>query len=399
LEALASLSSLIAAKARLGKFTCLKFHTADLALVHRRIGELVRGQVHKILASRVGRLSPQQVSVELESVRQAHSVILAKIASHAIPPGIRRALAEYVECLAAWSQGARLDELGERWNSPRGRPAGLDLALLLQKERVGCQTGAYRLTDGSAILWHTEEDVEPEPGGRFDRLRLVSFPILEAGRLIEINAFLYPDLLPGPTFSWRSDHYLQAVDSLPLKPCAQGPALLANVAAWVTLRLGGAFDLPTVIEALGPYWDGYALNYAWVKPGQVRAGTVEFAGDAVLSDVLGDRPGDFLFQVNLCSGKSTRLAAYELTTPQRRAPLEARLKRTEQALREREPGASSMQNFFNLLCSRSGGEYAYANMDVKAYLIGQISPGAMEIWLGPGPALEEDLPNLLRVHA
>jgi hypothetical protein len=110
---------------------------------------------------------------------------------------------------------------------------------------------------------------------------------------------------------------------------------------------------------------------------------------------LGDRPGDSLFQVNLCSRKATHPAAYEQITPQRRAPLEARQARAARTLQAFTPGSRPLQDFYNLLCSRSGGEYACANADVKATLVGQVAPGSLEIWSGAGPALEGDQPDLI----
>jgi hypothetical protein len=48
----------------------------------------------------------------------------------------------------------------------------IDLAMFLQNDCTGCQTGMYRAQDGSVVLWHTEEDVEDEPGSGFDLLRI-----------------------------------------------------------------------------------------------------------------------------------------------------------------------------------------------------------------------------------
>ncbi len=282
---------------------------------------------------------------------------------------------------------------------PSKAPSALDLALILQKERSGCQTGVYRLPNGSVVLWHTEEDVEAEPGCRFDRLRMVSFPIQEEDRTVEITAFLYPDLLPGPTFGWHSDGYFQAVDTLFLKSHHREGALLANIATWVTLRLGGKMDASSVIVMLAPFWDGYTLTCAWSEAGQVRAQTVEFAGQKMVSTALAEEAGDFLFQVNLFSERAAGLACiYEQISAARRKPFDERIIRTGQALRELKTDNQPLRCFFSLLCSRSGGEYAYSNVDVKAYFAGCLSPGGLEAWTGAGPALESDLPDLVRIH-
>jgi hypothetical protein len=270
--------------------------------------------------------------------------------------------------------------------------SAVELALFLQNDNVGCQTGVYRDKAGAVILWHTEEDVEVEPGSRFDKLRLATFQIGEDDS--EINAFIYPDLLPGPAYGWRNDGFLQAVDSLPLKPAA-GAYVLANIAAWITLRLGKALDPEAVIAALGPFFDGYALTTVRLKDEQIQATKIEFAGDRRLVAILDPYPGSYLFQVNIFSEAKAAVAlAYEDTDRESRSGLEQRLTRTTRALKSLHLAENAPACLSRLLASRLGGDYAYANEDVKSYFLGKLSHSGMEIQFGPGPALKEDRPSL-----
>ncbi len=58
-----------------------------------------------------------------------------------------------------------------------GPLAPYELALVLQHDNVGCQTGMYRYASGGVQLWHTEEDVDRKSGSRFDQLRVARFQI------------------------------------------------------------------------------------------------------------------------------------------------------------------------------------------------------------------------------
>jgi hypothetical protein len=241
------------------------------------------------------------------------------------------------------------------------------------------------------LLWHTEEDVH-EAGSRFDKLRVATFRVDEQHQM---SAFIYPDLLPGPAYCWRSDHFIQAVDSLPLRP-APGAFMLANIATWVTLRLGQAVRPEVVIAALAPFVDGYALTVVQEKEGEISASKIEFAGDQFLVSPLGHEPGSFLFQVNLCSNKEAALAAaYDAVEADHRQTLESRITRTARAIGKFKPRGQASLHFFRLLASRLGGDYAYANEDVKSYFIGRISRSGLEIQLEAGPALKEDRPKLI----
>jgi hypothetical protein len=266
------------------------------------------------------------------------------------------------------------------------------LALFLQNDNLGCQTGVYRENEGAVILWHTEEDVQ-EGESRFDKPRIATFQAGDGGQM---SAFVYPDLLPGPAYCWRHDGFIQAVDSLPLKP-APGAYVLANIATWVTLRLGKAVAPEVVIQALAPFVDGYALTVVQEKGGEVQASKIEFAGDQYLLSPLENEPGCFLFQVNLFSDKRAAVAVtYEDIPFNHRQRLEGRITRTARALRRFKPSNNTAAYFFRLMASRLGNDYAYANEDVKSCFMGRISPTDMEVRIGSGPALKGDQFEVVR---
>ena len=404
---LTHITNLKAVKTRLGKLIFLDFSGSDLAQAHQELGAHVRNQVHKLLRHRLNGLQEDQLRELIQQTRMCHSTLLDRSKSRKVNPVIRSAIQQYLVCLDAWADGAALSGFVhprlEHQKSDLSPVSARDLALLLQHDNTGCQTGLYRQKDGSVILWHTEEAFGSEPGGQFDQLRIASFRAGNGNSSVMMNAFIYPDLLPGPAFGWRSDGFAQAVDALLLKPFPQlEGGVLANVASWITLRLGPAVNAQEVIEALGPFQDGYALNIVYSKRGQVYAKKVEFASNLIFPYLLGETPGEFLFQVNVFSQRQRLdLLKLENISLENRKTFEQRIRRTKRVLKCREPGASSSEElrfFFDLLASRIGGEWAYANADLKAYFLNRVSQTGMEIWLGPGAALRNEQPDVIRVQ-
>jgi hypothetical protein len=240
----------------------------------------------------------------VEQARSCAETLTDKLADQRLDSRLHGALQEYVDCLAAWADGVGLDEFKHPELTFHRLLCPIDLAFFLQHDSTGCQTGVYRQGDGSVILWHTEEDVEVEHGSGFDQLRLAAFNVGDDQHPIILYAFIYPDLLPGPAFGWRSDGYVQAVDTLHTRMFPdQQSGILANIATWLTLRLGPDYDPGMVIENMAPYYDSYALNAAFVQGGKVLAEKFEFAADQIFSEVLDELPGSYLFQVNIFSHK------------------------------------------------------------------------------------------------
>jgi hypothetical protein len=390
------ISQLRASKERLGPIDFLDFRELDLVTAHRKLGEAVKEQAQNILLRKLDRLDKAQFVEGIRLARLGRGALVEKLHAPYIDSRIRRALGEYLDCLSVWTAGAELGRIHHKLLSGLvvdGLPvlAG-DLALFLQNDNLGCQTGVYRENGGAVILWHTEEDVQ-KAGSRFDKPRIATF---HTGDGCQMNAFIYPDLLPGPAYCWRSDGFIQAVDSLPLKPAPEA-YVLANIATWVTLRLGKTVEPEVVIETLGPFVDGYALTVVQEKGGEVLANKIEFAGDQYLLSSLENEPGCFLFQVNIFSDKEADVAAdYEDIHSNHRQTLEGRVTRTSRALRRLTPSDNTTASFFRLLASRLGNDYGYANEDVKSYFTGRISSTEMEIRIGSGPALKGDQLYVIR---
>jgi hypothetical protein len=260
----------------------------------------------------------------------------------------------------------------------------------------------YRQANGSVVLWHTEEDVEYAPGSGFDQLRLAKFTINEGGSPVVLYAFIYPDLLPGPAFGWRSDGFAQAVDTLHIKfrPEQRG-GILANSLTWLTLLLGPSWDPIEVVRQIGPYYDGYALNNVSLRDGKVCAGKLEFTADHILSSILDGAPGEYLFQVNIFSQDHHGwVKELEQIEPRWKDLFQQRIYRTEEYIQNRDHLSGKQEDmsfFFELLTSQAGGGWAYANPDVKAYIILRMSQQGMEIWLGDGPALKTDRYSVMHI--
>jgi len=395
----APIQQLVEAKDRLGQVTFLDYKSLGFMAAHRELGQEVKHQAHRFLSNKLDKLSRKQLIEQIRLVRQCRNALKEKSLSPRIDPKIRASLVEYLHCLSAWCEGAELYKFQHhqlyRLIVDSEAVSANDLALFLQNDNTGCQTGVYRDKNGSVILWHTEEDAEEESGSRFDKLRIASFRIVQNNKVDEINAFIYPDLLPGPAYCWRNDNFVQAVDAFFLKPKVLNTSILANIATWMTWRVGNEIEPEMVIEALAPYIDGYALMVVQEKNNSVYAKKIEFAGDRMLLNALENVPGSFLFQVNILSDKDE--AIVETIDLDVRKLYEERLLRTERVIKKLRPINLTPSYFLRLLSSRIGGDFAYANMDVKSYFVSKVSPKGMGFWIGVGPALKSDKPEVISI--
>jgi hypothetical protein len=397
-----SVSTLKAVKERFGGLVSLDFTHTDLRSAHRMLGEHVHAQVHNILRQRLDQLDANQLDRLLDQTFACAETITDKLADQRIDSRIQAALQEYVDCLAAWAEGAGLSEFDHPALARRTRLCPIDLALFLQHDGAGCQTGMYRQLDGSIIMWHTEEDIEDEPGSGFDQLRLAAFDVGDEENPITMTAFIYPDLLPGPAFGWRSDGYTQAVDTLHVRASPdQKTGMLANITTWLTLRLGLDVDPARVITTMGPSFDGYALNTVSVRGGTPKAEKHEFAANRILSSILGEQPGSYLFQVNIFSQRKRAWVRQVEDLPAEYWRLyRRRTWFTRKAIQNKdhhEGGCSDMDFFFNLICSPSGIRWPYANPDMKAYYILHQTEQGAEIRLGYGPAMAGDQYSVIHI--
>lgn len=385
------------AKSLSGSITFLDYRAFDFVTAHRQLGREVKQQVWKILTEKLDTLSEDRLVEQVRVVRRCKAAIKEKLAAAGLDNVIRQTLIEYDSCLSAWGEGVELGRFQHvrlRQLSIDGAPVSPDeLAFLLQNDNSGCQTGVYRDRDGGVILWHTEEDPSAW-GERFDRLRIASFQAGEGDTLETLSAFIYPDLLPGPAYCWRGSSFAQAVDTLHPEPNPQVNGMLANIATWITWRLGPTVEPEDVIGALQPFHDGYAVTIVQRQGSSVHARKIEFATGWSQAEVLDDEPHHFLFQVNVISNKHAPVV--ETFRPGRRALFEARLTRTNRALAWLKASPDACYGIFRLMAFRLGGDFSYANSDVKSYFLNKVSEQGMEIWLDAGPALKRDQPVVIK---
>jgi hypothetical protein len=391
------LAQLEKTKALSGSITFLDYRAFDFVTAHRELGREVKQQVWRILKEKLDTLSDDRLVEQVRVVRRCKTAIKEKLETTGLNDLIRQALIEYGSCLSAWGEGVELDRFQHvrlRHLSVDGAPVSWDeLAFLLQDDNSGCQTGVYRDRDGGVILWHTEEDPSAR-GERFDRLRIASFQAGEGDTVETLSAFIYPDLLPGSAYCWRGDNFVQAVDTLHPEPNPQVNGMLANIATWITWRLGPSVEPDDVIKALQPFHDGYALTFVRRQGSTVHARKIEFAAGWSQTEELDDDPHHFLFQVNVISNKHAPVV--ETFRPVRRALFEARLTRTKRAMALMKASPDACYSIFRLMAFRLGGDFSYANSDVKSYFLNKVSEQGMEIWLDAGPALKRDQPMVIK---
>ena len=391
-----------AIKSQLGEIQFLDLTRFDLVNAHYELGRQVKESVWMTFELRAREIAPERIARRADQAKACGDVLQEHIESEGIPEELRAALREYNSCLEAWSDGLELGRLSqsnlylEIFGGKHLSPS--EMALFLQHDNVGCQTGMYRLASGGVSLWHTEEDVDPASGSRFDKLRVAIFQVGNNQKQILMNAFIYPDLMPGPAFSWRSDGYVQTVDTLLLRnPPRLAGGLLANIVSWLALRLGLSINPLDMLESLQPFIDGYALNQIWHEDHKVYSARHEFAGNRLVKSILSEQPDTYLFQVNYFSDRSDAGLLEMESLPSRMiAVMKKRVERTKKALHDQKADFSQIETaqktFFRLITSRTGRSWAYANKDVKGYFICQAQPEELEIWLGAGPADRDEVP-------
>jgi hypothetical protein len=396
-------SDLQAVKDRFGGFTFLDLTQYDLQTAHWHLGVHVSQQVQKILAMRLDQLEPSKCCRLIQQARICENTLTARLADQHLDKSLRTAVQEYMDCLAAWARGAGLADFTHPVLKSYQPMSLMNLALFLQHDSAGCQTGMYRQANGSVILWHSEEDIEDEIGNRFDQLRLATFNVGNIDHPVRMHAFIYPDLLPGPAFGWREDGYAQAVDTLHTRKAAgQEAGMLANIATWLTLRLGPGCDPRRVVEDMSPYFDGYALNVVRNRDGKVKAEKYEFAENHVLAGFLGDLPGDYLFQVNIFSRNSPAwVKEVEYLDPEDHELYRERERVTRENLLSKDHragDADDMRFFFEMMTDCTGSIWSYANIHVKAYFILRQTMHGIELWYSHGPALRSDQVRVIQAR-
>ena len=394
-------------KTKIGPLEFVELNAPTFVEAHKRLGELSRTEILENLDMKLSKIDDEELAKQIRFIRGSRKAMDAKLGDGRINQDIRRTLGEYFESLKAWSEGAQF----YRFITERQRIGGMlvdgqkiteeDLALWLQLDTFGCQTGLLRGGDGSVKIWHSEE----WPTDEVKKAQILSFKIGAGKTSEEIYAFHYPYLLPGSAFSWRPDGFAQGFDSLYLKPAFQEGASLANVAVWVSLRLGGSRSLAEVIRSLGPFSDGCAISTVRREGGRVVGERVEFAGDKINETVLPAEPGGMLFQVNLVSDPQSDLAKiYEIVDEgyrgkegRYRDALDWRVGRMNRVLKRVKSlkGEPTTEDLRRILAFTGGpvvdgNVWSTANPDVKGQFTARISPESMGVLTWSGPATKKD---------
>jgi len=356
----------------------LELASLSIGDAHEELGRSVSTQIHRILESRLKGTTPEWISASQSMVRSQLGRIENQSREPSLPTYLKESLRIYLDCLWHWAHGAGL------LNADYPGWTDLELAMLLQDDHPGCQSGVYRQPVGSVLFWHTEEDVDESDLPRVDQPRLMRFRSPFGST--EITSFVYPDLLPGPNFNWRSDGLFQFADSLLLQPECRREGVPANLIAWLSLLLEGEIRTAQIVEFLQPVFDGYALFRLYPQHESFACTRVEFALDQFQESRLSLEPGVFLVQTNAFSAQSGSLAQrFERNPFPSKRHFEARIRRAEKALGV-SPDLVDLTRIQNMLASREGGRWAFANRDVKAHLFGRLSADSLEIICHPGMA-------------
>ena len=167
--------------------------------------------------------------------------------------------------------------------------------------------------------------------------------------------------------------------------------MLANTICWLTLVIGQNIPTQTIFNSLKPISDGYALNIVFSGNDVPKAEKMEFARDHCVISVLAERPNSFLFQVNLFSDLvSPDLKQFENISDHEKLEYLNRRQRTSQYIANIS-SSKNIRNFHNLLTSRVGSPYCYASPWVKSYILASLDIKKLEVWVGSGPALRNDI--------
>ena len=214
-------------KLTLGDIEILDYRRLDIVDAHEKLGEEVSAQATKILEDKILSLGSIGLNKEAKFAQQILENLEAKSKSPEISISIQNALKMYLSCISSWARGAGFEKyIVEKGLGNLVSPQML--AIFLQNDNTGCQTGVFRREGGSIVIWHTEEDERAPLSERFDKLRLAIFHSDLNSSFVDIFSFIYPDLLPGAAFNWRSDGYFQSVDSI----------YLEQIPYWFTTKIG-----------------------------------------------------------------------------------------------------------------------------------------------------------------
>lgn len=392
----------------------------SIAEAHRLLGREVKNQVHMVVERRLEELPGQTeakkrdyLKSQINFSRRNRRYIEEEMKRPETNPLIKKGISEYFESLQAWADGAELHTFLShpllKDLFPSNQPITVkDLAFWLQNDNVSCYTGVVRGDNGVYIL-HTEEDTDfdnpltsrrnnKKPFIRVDKPRLYTFKIGGQETSETFTASIYPDLLPGPAYSWNED-YFQAIDALYGK-VSPTPGAVANVTAWVALRYGNQIDPKEIVRGIGKrYSDGYALISIDSSHGQPEVRALEFFGDKLEERRLGNEPGDNLVQVNIFSQPDSPMTKYLDLPNESPNPYEPDIAGFRKRMRNfsriilnlTQIHGLSLYSLLRVLSFRNGGElYAFANWEVNQGIAAFIGDdGRREMFLVKGPARKD----------
>lgn len=364
-------------KRELGPLRVRTIEARDLAQAHARLGKLRSAEINQIVHHKINQISKSKFEKQIRFVRSC-AVYMQRIKR----VKAQKIIKEYFVCLNAWALGAQLDKLCEKLNQKVDGAAvtHIDIALWLQNDNVGCQTGMIRNKRGGAYVWHMEEDTL----GYISHTEIIEFRI----GTDRLWTFVYPYLLPGGAFAWRKN-FFQSIDFLYIKKKLPQGGTLANVGSWACLWFGHINkECVTVLKALFPFYDGYALNTVDIHNKQIRGHVLEYGAEIINEETLGTNMGSYLFHVNCIFGDGLKqFKKYVIASKKTETRMRNRVIRAEHMIRALDlDNISIPQDMVKMLSSRKGGEYAYCNVDVKAYVIGICEPDAWTFYVGVGPA-------------
>jgi len=363
-------------KESLGPLTTEIIKADSYPEAHRVLAGSIKDKIQVLAKSKENKSKPK----DKELVKKCLAKMIAKQEELIITkPQIANLIAEYLQSITAWAEGADIS---------------LDTALLLQNDNVGCQTFSVRGNQGEVFFGHTEEDGDDN---RIDKARWLTFQI--GGE--ERQAFVYPDLLPGPAFSFTNGCFM-AVDALYCSPSNQQKeegGFLANAATWMIWRSGNPEQAEEIINSVGPFYDGYAVNLIYHKNNLPNSKTLEFIGDSgAIVRELEFKKGAVNIQVNCSSIKAIdRLRPNEdldqenLSSLNNRARIINRALTLVQKITEVKTTDFSPEVIRRILSFRLGDQNwpSLAAPFCRGHVAGRLSQSGFEMLIDSGPALKD----------
>lgn len=377
------------AKEEIGALSVIEIKADSFADAHRQLGERNKSRIQKTLLELIDATPAEGEEEEfipfsdaLLTAKNCRIKMLAKAEELSqSDPGLAEAIKEYLDCVKSWAKGAGIDklELGGVDQSDF-----VDIALVLQGINVGCQSIMVRTENGIDFA-HTEER---ESTDEIFTSEWVKFNIPgEDPR----SAFIWPELLPGPAFSFNGA--FMSVDLLYVdspETIQKEGGFLANAAAWILWRSADGPNSLEIIKKLSPFYDGYAVNLIYPQDGEITGETIEFAGNFIKSRKLDSTPGEMQIQVNNISEEAIRegFVTESYMPGESREDYERRVLRIVRATKL---AGGFSQEIIRRILGFKIGKLSSASEIVQAYVVGSITSKNLSMSIAAGPAVKNEL--------